>query len=240
MIGATRPAFSGEGLVMLARFLSGSVIRTLGVIIGGSMLTIWSAAPVQAQHGGHAGGGHAAGGHMGGAGGAHHSGGAMSGGAHHAGGSMSGGTHHSGSYSGSHHHGGSSYYGGFGGIGIGGFSSPYGLGYSNYGLGYSNYGLGNSNYGRSYSNYGLGYSNYGYSAQPYYSAPVYNYSTSRASAYQQPTQYSNSGYSTGYSTVASPTPRVTLNPDGTPSGELRPGMVLPDGAIVVSVGASTP
>ena len=134
---------------------------------------------------------------------------------------MSGGSHSGGS-----HHSGGFYYGGIGGFGLGGFGYPYG------GLGYSNYGLGYSNYGRGYSNYGLGYSNYGYYAQPSYSTPVYNYySNSQASSYQDPYQYSS-----GYSSVPTASQRVTLNADGTPSGDLRPGMVLPDGAIVVSVG----
>ncbi len=214
---------------MLARFFSGSVVGKSGLLIASSLLMFCVDAPIQAQHSGH----------MGGAGGAHHSGGSMSGGMHHAGGSMTGGSHHGGSTSGSHHHGGGSYYGGFGGVGIGGFGYPYGVGYSSFGLS-SPY------YGRSYSNSGLGYSNYGYSARPSYSAPVYNYYTTPSPTYYyQPTPYnnsgySNSGYSASYSNVPAASASVTLNPDGTPAGELRPGMVLPDGAIVISVGTSTP
>lgn len=178
----------------------------------------------------------------------------------HSGGHMGsgGGHHHTGGGSG--HYGGS-HYGGFGASGIGlsfgaGYSSfgyP-GLGYSNFGvgpsLGYSNFGVGPSlGYGTfgvgpslGYSNFG--YSNYGYVPRAVYVAPAYNYSSSRAPAvqYQSTTQLVPSYARSGYSSMrpSSALPPVTLNADGTPKGELRPGMVLPDGAIVVSVGQSSP
>jgi hypothetical protein len=60
--------------------------------------------------------------------------------------------------------------------------------------------------------------------------------------YQQPSaQYQSPRIVPESNRGSSVTPRssVPLNPDGTPAGELRPGMVLPDGAIVLSVGPSS-
>ena len=136
-------------------------------------------------------------------------------------GGHTGGMHHGG-MSGGVHHGGSHHYGGYGGYGgLGGFGYGLGgLGYSGFGgyggLGYSSYGLG---YGYG-SGYGTGYySSYGSYAPQYYSArPV-------ASVYVAPT----------YS-YAQPQMRAQVVNPATPGSDLRPGMVLPDGAIVTSVG----
>jgi hypothetical protein len=147
---------------------------------------------------------------------------------------MSSGSHHSGHSS---HYGGYGGYGGsFGGIGIGGYS---GLGYSNFG-GYSGFGYpyGYSSSRLGYS--GLGYSTLGYSNTGYAGLSYSNYSSARPSVYYSPS------YSQAYgspSTVVVPSVQRNSNvysgpvaADGSPTGDLRPGMVLPDGAVVVSVG----
>ncbi len=126
------------------------------------------------------------------------------------------------------------------------------LGFSYFGVGpslnYSNFGVGPSlnysNFGVSpslrYSNLGysnLGYSNFGYVPRLPYVAPTYDYSSSRAlgGSYQTPSAHPY--LAPRYSSMNAPLPpRVAMNADGTPAGELRPGMILPDGAIVVSVG----
>ena len=135
-------------------------------------------------------------------------------GAGHVGGMGGGSMHHGGSHYGGSHYGG--YGGGLGGIGIG--YGGYGLGgYSGLG-GYGNYG--NSGYS-SYSGYGS-YAPQYYSARPtanVYIAPTYGYA--------QPQVYNIQGYSTQMPTQVNPS---------APGSDLRPGMVLPDGAIVTSVG----
>ena len=138
--------------------------------------------------------------------------------AQHGGGGHMGAGHVGGMGGGSMHHGGSHYggshYGGYGG-GLGGI----GIGYGGYGLGgYGNYG--NSGYS-SYSGYGS-YAPQYYSARPtanVYIAPTYGYA--------QPQVYNIQGYSTQMPTQVNPS---------APGSDLRPGMVLPDGAIVTSVG----
>ena len=138
--------------------------------------------------------------------------------AQHGGGGQMGAGHVGGMGGGSMHHGGSHYggshYGGYGG-GLGGI----GIGYGGYGLGgYGNYG--NSGYS-SYSGYGS-YAPQYYSARPtanVYIAPTYGYA--------QPQVYNIQGYSTQMPTQVNPS---------APGSDLRPGMVLPDGAIVTSVG----
>ncbi len=161
-----------------------------------------------AQH--HGGGMHHSGGGM------HHSGGGM----HHSGGSIGGGTHHHGGYYGgnSYYRGGSYGYGGIGiGIGLGSLgygSSYYGNSYNSYPRSYGNSYYGNS-YGNSYGNPYYGNSSYGtYSSPQYYrSSPVYSTQINTAPA----------------AVVSQPVMGNPLN------GELRPGMVLPDGAVVISV-----
>ena len=138
-------------------------------------------------------------------------------GAGHVGGMGGGSMHHGGSHYGGSHYGG--YGGGLGGIGIG--YGGYGLGgYSGFG-GYGGYG----NYGNSgYSSY----SGYGSYAPQYYSArPTANVYIAPTYGYAQPQVYNIQGYSTQMPTQVNPS---------APGSDLRPGMVLPDGAIVTSVG----
>ncbi len=118
-------------------------------------------------------------------------------------------SHHS-SYG--HHTGGY----GIGGIGIG-FS-----GYSGFG-GYSGRGYG---YPYGYSSSRLGYSNLGYSGMGYsnYSA----YSAARPSNCYSPAIVQRSNVYTG-----------PMSANGQPTGDLRPGMVLPDDAVVISVGSAS-
>ncbi|MCA9191585.1 MAG: hypothetical protein KDB03_07480 [Planctomycetales bacterium] len=156
----------------------------------------------------------------------------------------------SGGYTGGHSH---SNYGGRGGvsigIGLGSALGGYGLGYGS--LGYGSYsGLGYSGYrGPSYGMYGSGislsigpsyygssrlYSNY-YSVPAtgayLYNPPVVYTAPTTAYSYAAPTAVvvpqSNVVPNTNYS-VARPTV-------GNTAGELRPGMVLEDGATVISV-----
>ena len=200
---------------MLKRIFGNSWLRHASTICFASGMASASLPPVFGQgHGGGHSGGHA-GGHTG----------SQTGGMH-----AGGGSH----YSGHSHHGG--YGGGYGlggiSIGIGGFSG-FG-GYSGFGVnsGFGGYGspYGYGGYGSSYGYGGsrLGYSNY-YSARPsvYYSPNV----VSRSSMVVVPSvnvPRSNSNVYTG-----------PMSADGQPTGELRPGMVLPDGAIVVSVGSAS-
>jgi len=156
-------------------------------------------------------------------------------------------------------------YGGFGGgygIGIGGYSgfggrSGFGVnsgfgGYSGFGVnsgfgGYGpNYGYGsNYGYGGSRLGYsGLGYSNLGYS-NSYFARPSINYSRLYSSGYASP--HYLTPYASGYNVQMAPSINVPvrnsnvysgpMSSDGQPTGDLRPGMVLPDGAVVVSVGS---
>ena len=150
------------------------------------------------------------------------------GGGHHMGGISSGHHHHH------HHHSG---YGGFGGYsGYGGYyggSSLYGGGLYGSGLYGSSIGLG-----------GIGIQSYGY--PNYYATPGYynlQYSGTRSyGAYSYPQNYGSSAvYSYGnnvpqprMSEFAYPAPAGTVTGDPL-NGELRPGMVLPDGAVVISV-----
>ncbi len=139
----------------------------------------------------------------------------------HSGSGHMGGSHHSGMGGGGHHHHHHSSFGGYGGFGNSGLSI--GLGYG--GLGYGGYGgLGYSGYG---SSYGLGRSYY--SSRPAissYASPSYSYPVPQLSYSSRATAPSVT-YSQG-STYSSQS-----NPE--PSSDLRPGMVLPDGSIVVSV-----
>ena len=112
-------------------------------------------------------------------------------------------------------------YGGYGLGGYSGFGGYGGLGYSSLALGYGGYG----NYGNSgYSSY----SGYGSYAPQYYSArPTANVYIAPTYGYAQPQVYNVQGYSTQMP--------IQVNPSA-PGSDLRPGMVLPDGAIVTSVG----
>lgn len=146
-----------------------------------------------------------------------HGGGHGGGGGGHMGGSHMGG----GGYSGGHHYGG---YGGggyrsFGGYGLGG----YGLG----GYGFGGYGLGG------YGGYG-GYGNRYYSGYGY-NSPLY-YNRSYSSGYA-PNYYSNGSNTAVYTTPTPTTNRYQggFNERGEATGEVRPGMIMPDGAIVTSV-----
>ncbi len=224
--------------LMAGRWISGasSLGLAAGLILGCSGLAF--------ADGGH-GGGHAGGGHAGGG----HAGGGHAGGGHVGGGSM-GSSHHMGSVGGVHHNGGSTHhYGGYGGYsgmgiyGLGGYGlGGYGLG--GYGLGYSGFGNYGSPYGSGYGS-GVGYSNY-YSARPStYYAPTYspNYVMPHYPVLR-PSQYTVMPSSTVASRMVSPqtSSNVYSGPvsaEGQPTGDLRPGMVLPDGAIVVSIGSST-
>lgn len=176
----------------------------------------------------------------------------------HGGGMSHGGMNHGG-HSGSLQGGysGGRQYGGYSGSGLSiRIGSPYGggIGYSSgygslsglggFGPGYSSYGR--SSYGRSSYGYGLGYSPYSsygglygsyapYNAAPYYSArPSLNY-YSRVPAYSYPVprvvivpSYSSQLSAGQHYSAQSP-------PVAGPGSDLRPGMVLPDGAVVVSV-----
>lgn len=159
-----------------------------------------------------------------------------------------GGSHsmgHAGHYGGSHA-GHSHYYGsglGYGGLGYSGLGYG-GLGYSGISIGFGSYsGLGGyygspyygSSYRYPYSS--LGYSGYGVGYSSYYPRPsvVYVPSPSYGSTYSY--GYAPS-YSAGTTSVApsSNVYRGGVNERGEPTGDLRPGMVLPDGARVISVG----
>lgn len=143
-----------------------------------------------------------------------HSGGGHSGGGYSGGGHM-GSSHHS-----THHHSGVGI--GYGGFGYGGFGYG-GIGYG--GFGYSGFGMSSGPYG-----YGYGFgSPYGY---PYGSIRIPAYSYSAPRYYSRPGYYAPSSPSV---VVSRPAPNVW---DGV--SDLRPGMVLPDGAVVVSVGPSVP
>lgn len=188
------------------------------------------------------------GGHSGGNSGGHSGGGGAGTGAsghngsHHA---HSGGMQHSG---GMHH---SNSYGGVRGFGVTSF------GYSGFGVpsyGFSQFGVpsyGFNNFGYNNIGIGIGPSTYPYNTSRYYptpSVPYYSPST--------PSYIPNSGRSypqrrgsatlyippnTKLDTSSPSTPQKYTGPmsaDGQPTGELKPGMVLPDGSIVVSVGSS--
>lgn len=208
---------------MLKRVLRYSCLRQISTFCFASGIAFCSLTPVFGQHGGGHGGGHS-GGHGGGHAGAVHSGG----GSHYSGHSNFGGYGNYGGYGGGYGRSGISIgigsYPGFGvNSGFGGYGSSYGYGGSR--LGYSNQG---------YS--GLGYSN-NYSAQP----SVY-YSPSYSSGYVSPQYVAPYVVSRPRVNVQQSNPNVYSGPmsaDGQPTGDLRPGMVLPDGAIVVSVGSSS-
>lgn len=216
--------------VMLKRFFENSWLRTLSTFCVVSGIAVCSQTTAFGQHGGGHGGGHSGGSHMGS--------------------SHMGSSHMGSSHMGSSHHVGNSYYGGyggFGGYGLGGISIGIGSypgfginsGYGGYG---SSYGYGGSRLGYSSLGYsGLGYSGLGYSN--YYSAqPSTYYSPSYSSSYVSPQYVAPYVVSRPSVTVQQRNPNVYSGPmsaDGQPTGDLRPGMVLPDGSVVVSVGSGT-
>ncbi len=185
-----------------------------GVVIALSSLTT---SVVSAQH--HGGGG---GGHMG------------RGASHMGGGGHMGGTHLGGGYSG---HGVSSF--GHSNFGYSGF------GYPSYSL-YGSYGYTRPNVGLSIGR--LGYGGYGYGGLGLYSNSYgYPYSNGYYGGYSNnywPTYYhqvpasQSPVYQSGYGTYNQSVP-VGGGVSGqavTSTSDLRPGMVLPDGATVISVG----
>lgn len=180
-----------------------------------------------AKGGGHGGGGHGGGGY---------GGGGYGGGGH-------GGHHMSGGYTG-HGRGGQHGHRSSRGVYIG-FGSSFGLGgYGYSGFGYSGYGGRGYGYGYSpigYGGYGWygGFGGYGggsYSApyRSFYATPGYtSYYAVPRYIYVQP---STANYRSVPGTPANAGPQAQSTTTVTnPSGELRPGMVLPDGAVVVSV-----
>lgn len=139
---------------------------------------------------------------------------------------------------------------GFYGANYGGYYQPglslsisSGFGYA--GLGYGGLGYYSSGYGTGYG--GLGYNTYGYSWGYPYSSSYGSYGPSYSNVYSYPQPYYQpyinpsgvtSGYQAGYGTFTQP-PTVGNNAGGQPlpsTSDLRPGMVLPDGATVISVG----
>jgi len=162
---------------------------------------------------------------------------------HHHGGGYHGGGYHGSGYHGSGYHG-SGYHGG------GHFNSHhYGSGYS--GLHYNNHGGyygGGSYYGGGYggglygSSFGIGFGRSYYPGSSYYGGSYYG--NGGYSAYSYPTVRSYSVVPTPvyatrvYSAPVYAAPAYSAPPlvqgNGI-QGELRPGMVLPDGAVVISV-----
>lgn len=225
---------------MLKLFFGNSWLRQASTFCFASGIAFCSLTPAFGQHGG----GHS-GGHAGGAMGGHSGGHTMS----HMGGMHTGSGSH---YSGHSIHSG---YGGYGGYGLGGISIGIGGypgfgGYSGFGGYGSSYGYGSSRLGYSGLGYsGLGYSGLGYSGLGYSGLGYSNYySPTYSSAYVSP-QYV-APYSAPY-VVSRPNVGVNvqqsysnvyrgpMSADGQPTGDLRPGMVLPDGAVVVSVGSTS-
>jgi len=104
-----------------------------------------------------------------------------------------------------------------------------GLGYN--GLGYSSrYGSLNPTY-----RYATPYSNYGYSN---YSSPYSYYQATPGYSANAATVYNNNVYSNAVP-QASQSPNYSVQSPPQPvtsTSDLRPGMVLPDGAVVISVG----
>jgi hypothetical protein len=127
---------------------------------------------------------------------------------------------------------------GYRGLGYSGVGLGYGgLGYG--GLGYGDLGYSNASYGSVYSStYGAGYGSYG----PYSLRSGMGYSTNGLHGYQPAAAAATSDYRTGYTpSYSGNTYRqgvVTSNrqPSGATTPDLRPGMVLPDGSTVISVG----
>ena len=151
---------------------------------------------------------------------------------------------------------------GYGGLGYGGLG--YGLGYGGLGygglgygptglsgLGYSSsYGLGGMGYGgTAYNrlNYGIGGLGYGsslgvYDYPPYSSSSIYvaaSYSVVPGSNYSRTSQPGRTATNSVPRVYASPAPAGGQRNASLPN-DLRPGMVLPDGAVVTSVGPLRP
>jgi hypothetical protein len=154
-------------------------------------------------------------------------------------------------------------YSGFG-YGLGYSGLGYGLGYSGLGysglgygptglsgLGYSSgYGLGGMGYGGpAYNslNYGIGGLGYGtnlgvYDYAPYSSSSIYvapSYSVVPGATYPRSSQPGRTATNSVPRVYASPAPTGGQRTGSLPN-DLRPGMVLPDGAVVTSVGPLRP
>ena len=199
-------------------------IAVSGLILGQSSL-------MAQHHGGHHGGGHHGGGHHGGG---------------HYGGGHHGGGHH-------HHHD----HGHFGGYGFGsgfyggnlysgsGFSISIGGGYP---YGHSGFGYGSLGYGgisdsyyrypatgyspiyRGSTYYGSAYPDFSYDTAPAYGGSTYPYGTAIEPQYGVP------GYSSEFQHQPVAEPPYSVGRVDPSSSDLRPGMVLPDGSTVVSIG----
>ncbi|WP_442510969.1 hypothetical protein SH528x_002620 [Novipirellula sp. SH528] len=207
----------------LRRVVLGMAIA--GLIIGQSSL--------MAQH--HGGGNH---------GGGHHGGGNHSG--HHGGGHYGGGHY---GHSGHNHFGGGYGYGGGGFYGGNlysgsGFSISIGGGYP---YGHSGFGYGSLGYGglsdsyrypatgyspiyRGSTYYGSAYPGFSYDTAPAYGGSTYPYGTAIEPQYGVP------GYSSEFQHQPVAEPPYSVGRVDPSSSDLRPGMVLPDGSTVVSIG----
>ena len=182
-------------------------LRSAGFVVVTGVLTLFLSSTCMAQHHGHHG---------------HHGGGISAGG-------YSGGHHH--------HHGGGFYGGGL-------YGSSFGYGSGLYGSSFgSSFGYGSGLYG---SSFGYG----GYNSYPgYYSIPrVRSYGVYSAPIVIAPRYYSASPFNSYgvvvpqqrvampvYPAPAAVAPSTGAQTGGPYQGELRPGMVLPDGAVVISV-----
>lgn len=182
-------------------------LRSAGFVVVTGVLTLFLSSTCMAQHHGHHG---------------HHGGGISAGG-------YSGGHHH--------HHGGGFYGGGL-------YGSSFGYGSGLYGSSFgSSFGYGSGLYG---SSFGYG----GYNSYPgYYSNPrVRSYGVYSAPIVIAPRYYSASPFNSYgvvvpqqsvampvYPAPAAVAPSTGAQTGGPYQGELRPGMVLPDGAVVISV-----
>lgn len=180
---------------------------------------------------------------------AQHHGGGHHGGGHHGGGHHGGGHHH-------HHHHHHHDHGHFGGYGFGsgfyggnlysgsGFSISIGGGYP---YGYSGFGYGSLGYGglgdsyrypatgyspiyRGSTYYGSAYPGFSYDTAPAYGGSVYPYESAIEPQYGVP------GYRSEFQHQPIAEPPYSVGRVDPSSSDLRPGMVLPDGSTVVSVG----
>ena len=204
-------------------------LRSAGFVVVTGVLTLFLSSTCMAQHHGHHG---------------HHGGGISVGG-------YSGGHHHhsGGFYGGSFYGGG--LYGSSIGYGCGLYGSSFGYGSGLYGssLGYRG-GLYGSSFGYASGLYGSSFGYGGYNTYPgYYSNPrVRSYGVYSAPIVIAPRYYSASPFNSYgvvvpqqsvampvYPAPAAVAPSTGAQTGGPYQGELRPGMVLPDGAVVISV-----
>ena len=107
------------------------------------------------------------------------------------------------------------------------FGSPYAYGVFGYGgWGYNGWGY-SSGYPYGYPS--TGYGSYYHTNRPYYATPSYP----QQYLYVQPNLAPEVLVPQVYAKPQAPPPTAVADPNA----ELRPGMVLPDGAVVVSVGS---